>query len=110
MLRSALTFPLNLKMDIEQSEGLMESNGSSFYDPRFFLPLVCHLCAPGGFVDRHLKLIESGVLALVFASLSSYDSQMRALGCTILSRIYNQVASAKKSRLSTIFTTVILET
>ena len=95
MLRSAVNFPLPLKMDISQNYPI--EHDSNYYDPRFFLPLVCHLCAPGAYIDRHLKLIESGVLALVFASFSSYDSIMRALGCTALCRIYNQIASAKKA-------------
>ena len=43
---------------------------SSLYDPRFFLPLYCQLCAPSSFVDKHLKLVESGGLALAFASLT----------------------------------------
>ena len=96
MLRSALKFPLHLKMDISENECTIDYD-ADHYDPRFFLPLICYLCAPSAFIDKHLKLIESGVLALVFGSFSSYDSHMRALGCTVLSRIYYQIASAKKA-------------
>ena len=96
MLRSALKFPLHLKMDISENECKIDYD-ADHYDPRFFLPLICYLCAPSAFIDKHLKLIESGVLALVFGSFSSYDSHMRALGCTALSRIYYQIASAKKA-------------
>jgi nucleolar pre-ribosomal-associated protein 1 len=94
MLRSALKLPLNLKMDISNTEVTIDYD-SNYYDPRFFLPLICNVCTPGAYVDRHLKLIDSGVLALVFASFSSYDPPMRALGCTALCRVYDQIASAK---------------
>ena len=96
MLRSALKFPLQAKLELSATELVIEHD-ASYYDPRFFLPLICHLCSPDAYIDKHLKLIESGVLALVFGSFSSYDSQMRALGCTALCRIYNQMASAKKA-------------
>ena len=96
MLRSALKLPLNLKMDISNVDVAIDYD-SNYYDPRFFLPLICNLCIPGAYVDRHLKLIDSGVLALVFASFSSYDPPMRALGCTALCRVHDQIASAKKA-------------
>ena len=96
MLRSALKFPLQAKLELSETELVIEHD-AAYYDPRFFLPLICHLCSPDAYIDKHLKLIESGVLALVFGSFSSYDSQMRALGCTALSRIYHQMASAKKA-------------
>ena len=96
MLRSALKFPLQARIELSADESLIEYDGF-YYDPRFFLPLICHLCASDAYIDKHLKLIESGVLALVFGSFSSHDSQMRALGCTALCRIYNQMASAKKA-------------
>jgi len=67
------------------------------YDPRFFLPLTAQVCRPGAFVDRHLKLVESGVLGLSLASLSSTDSSMRSLGCTVLSRIQSHIQRAKKA-------------
>lgn len=68
-----------------------------FYDPKFFLPLICQLCAPDNFVDKHLKLMESGCLALAFASLSCRDTHIRQLGLVTLSRIYKQLERARKS-------------
>ena len=96
MLRSALKFPLQAKIEFSEDQSIIDYD-ASYYDPRFFIPLICHLCSPDAYIDKHLKLIESGVLALVFRSFSSHDSQMRALGCTALCRIYNQMASAKKA-------------
>ena len=68
---------------------------ASTYDPKFFLPLVCSVCAHGSFVDRHLKLVESGLLSLVFASLSSLDKGMRQVGYLALARVYEQLERAK---------------
>ena len=96
MLRSALKFPLHASLNTYHKDSTIEYD-SNHYDPRFFLPLICHLCSPGAYIDRHLKLIESGVLALVFASFSCYDARIRALGCTALWRIHVQIASAKKA-------------
>ena len=93
MIRSAVHFPIHLPLFFTESCDL----DSSLYDPRFFLPLVSQLCASGNYIDRHLKLIESGVLGLAFASLSSHDPSMRSLGCTVLSRIHLHIQAAKKS-------------
>ena len=49
----------------------------TLYDPRFVLPLICQLCSPNRFVDKHLKLIESGALAMAFASLSCRQEPIR---------------------------------
>ncbi len=58
------------------------------YDPRFFLPLLCHLCSPGSYVDRHLSLVEKGALPLAMAALSSGDADMRRAGYLAIARIY----------------------
>jgi hypothetical protein len=89
MIQSALQFP----MSFETFPVVTNDN----YDPRFFLPLLCQVCSPGNFVDKHLKLVESGGLALAFASLSCRDSHVRTLGLVTLSRIYQQLQSARKS-------------
>ena len=88
MLKSSLNFPLKF-------ENMM--NDSKLYDPRFFLPLICQLCAADKFVDKHLKLIESGALGMAFASLSCHDEQTRQIGIVALHRIYVQLEHAKKS-------------
>ncbi len=84
------------------TEGMFESAlnfncGDKNYDPRFFLSLTCQLTAQDSFVDKHLKLIESGCLALAFASLTSKDDHIRQLGLVCLYRIYGQLAKARKS-------------
>ena len=53
------------------------------------------MAAPGTYVDRHLKLVESGCLALAFAGLASKDGLTRAMGYLALSRIHAQLESAK---------------
>ena len=63
----------------------------NLYDPRFFLHLFAQICSSENYVDRHLKLIESGVLGLALASLSSRDDLIRAAGATLVSRVYMQV-------------------
>jgi hypothetical protein len=64
---------------------------ASHYDPRFFLHLFAQICSSENYVDRHLKLIESGVLGLALASLSSRDPLMRGAGATLVARVYVQV-------------------
>ena len=75
----------------------MTNSSNGFYDPRFFLPLAAQICRPDAFVDRHLKLVESGVLGLAFASLSSHDPTFRLIGVTVVSRIHAHIQRAKKS-------------
>ena len=78
----------------ETEESSIEN--ASLYDPRFFLHLFAQICSSENYVDRHLKLIESGVLGLALASLSSKDSLIRAAGATLVSRVYMQVLNFKK--------------
>ena len=54
-----------------------DTHESMLYDPRFVLPLICQLCSPTRFVDKHLKLVESGALAMAFASLSCKQEIIR---------------------------------
>ena len=77
MIKSSLNIPLYFDENL---------NRDDLYDPRFFLPLICQLCASDQFVDKHLKLIESGALGLAFASLSSRDEQIRSIGIVSLHR------------------------
>ena len=72
-------------------------DNTTLYDPRFVLPLICQLCSPNRFVDKHLKLIESGALAMAFASLSCRQEPIRNTGLVALQRIYDQFQKAKKS-------------
>ena len=87
MFKSALDMTPSFSTQVE----------SSLYDPRFFLPLYCQLCAPSSFVVKHLKLVESGGLALAFASLSCNDKNIRQLGLVTLNRMYIQLQNARKS-------------
>ena len=75
--------------EVEDEEACVEN--PNLYDPRFFLLLFSQICSAESYVDRHLKLIEAGVLSLALASLSSKDEMMRCAGATLLSRVYSQV-------------------
>ncbi len=76
-------------VDVDDEDGSIEN--PALYDPRFFLHLFAQLCSAQSFIDRHLKLIESGVLSLALVSLSSRDEMTRGAGATLLSRVYLQV-------------------
>ena len=93
MEKTATNFPITLELTPMSSNNCYF--GHDLYDPRFFLPLLSQICSPGMFVDRHLRLMESGSMALVFSSLSSRDKNMRSLGYTVLSRMYSQLEAAK---------------
>ena len=60
MAKTCVRFPLHLTLDMEESDASLIDD--QLYDPRFFLPLTAQVCRPGAFVDRHLKLVESGAL------------------------------------------------
>ena len=94
MIRSAVDFPLRLELQPDVDQVV---DDRTRYDPRFFLPLLCQICSPGVYIDRHLHLVECGALALVFASFSSRDKNMRAVGYVALARIYQQLEVAKLS-------------
>jgi hypothetical protein len=76
-------------VSVEDEEAQVEN--PRLYDPRFFLHLFAQICSAESYVDRHLKLIESGVLGLAIASLSCRDELMRGAGATLLSRVFVQV-------------------
>ena len=97
MIRSAIDFPLRLELQLDANESGDWADDRTRYDPRFFLPLLCQICSPGVYIDRHLHLVECGALALVFASFSSRDKNMRAVGYVALARIYQQLEAAKLS-------------
>ena len=84
MAKTCVRFPLHLTLDMEEESdaGLVDDQ---LYDPRFFLPLTAQVCRPGAFVDRHLKLVESGALGktsssspffIMFATTSSVQNSL----------------------------------
>ena len=77
MTKSSLNFPLTFDENLNREE---------FYDPRFFLSLASQLCAKENFVDKHLKLIESGILGMAIASLSCREENIRQMGIVCLYR------------------------
>ena len=81
MTKSSLNFPLAFDENLNREE---------LYDPRFFLSLSSQLCAKENFVDKHLKLIESGILGMSIASLSCREENIRQMGIVSLYRYYIQ--------------------
>ncbi len=95
MSNTSINFPLKMSL-VPSGEGSDDHHDDpKIYDHRFFLPLICQVCAPGVFVDRHLRLIETGCLSMALASLSSWDELTRSVGYLVLSRIYSQLETAK---------------
>ena len=87
-----------IKSALNMSQHDFDSKKSDeLYDPRFFLPLFCQLCAPDSFVDKHLKLVESGALAMAFAGLSDKSQEIQEMSLITLNRIYQQMSKARKS-------------
>jgi len=95
MYRSAAKFPLTLTMEPAEDQMDAVDDAQNIYDPRFFLPLAAQLCAPGSFVDRHLRLIESGLLPLALAATSSRDVMMRKTAYLIMSRMHHALEGAR---------------
>lgn len=92
MTNTALQFPLTLPLSPHASPS---TPSPDLYDPRFVLPLLSHLTSPGVYMDRHLKMVESGALGLAIASLSSRQHLVRSTGYHLLHRIHVQMSASK---------------
>ncbi|XP_015919110.1 nucleolar pre-ribosomal-associated protein 1 [Parasteatoda tepidariorum] len=92
--KTILHYPLKmaLQLSLEFVEDIDKELACNIYDLRFFLPLLANLLSPGSYVNIHCFL-ESKLLFLVFISLSSYDSDLRALGYYCLSQFYHHLES-----------------
>ncbi|TRY68319.1 hypothetical protein TCAL_08074 [Tigriopus californicus] len=93
MINSAIHF--NTDLPFQPGDVVLDECSMQSYDPRFFLQLVCQICAPGEFMDRHLKIVECGALALVFAAMSSKDVLFRQVSYVALSRLHHQLQLSK---------------
>jgi len=94
MTRTVDNFPLDLILDPTQDCDI-PLDQEPLYDPRFILPYLSSLTGDDVFVDRHMKLVESGALSLAVMSLASQDSDIRSMGYHILHRFYVVMESGK---------------
>ncbi|KAG1651689.1 Nucleolar pre-ribosomal-associated protein 1 [Nymphon striatum] len=85
-----------LSMDCEDSCEEVDSF-QDLYDPRFLFPLFSNLLAPENFV-YFPKFIETGCLSYIFASLASYQTNMRSAAYHLLESFYMHLEGARKFR------------
>ena len=105
--RSSEKFPLTLPLDPEAEVREDEVPDCSAYDPRFVLPLLCHLLSSEVYIDKHLKLLEVGGLHLSLSSLSSKDRSMRCAGYTVLARLTKAMEEARLSQEKQVWSHVV---
>ena len=86
-------FPLNLALEVETSEDQEEAVWG-LYDPRFLLPWLHHLLDEVH-LDKHLRIIDSGVLALALALTSSGAVCIRSAAYSLLHLIFTSLQAAK---------------
>ena len=107
MRRTSEKFPLKLSLDPEAEVLEEDISDKSYYDPRFVLPVLCHLLSSEVYIDKHLKFLEVGALHLTLSCLSSKDKAMRCVGYTVLSRLTAAMEAAKLNQEKQVWTHVI---
>ena len=85
MNRTISAFPLHLSLD-PTTDVEISAEQEALYDPRFMLPYISSLTGPDVYIDRHMKLVESGAISLAVMALSSTQQDMRSIGYHILHR------------------------
>jgi len=95
MRRSCMLFPLNLPLDphAELEDG--DCPDPSVYDPRFILPFLSQLLSQEMYMDKHMRLVDSGALSYAISSLSSTEWFVRAAGYHLLVRMITSMDTAK---------------
>ena len=86
-------FPLNLTLEDEGAED-QEETLWQLYDPRFLLPWLHHLLVEVH-LDKHLRLIDSGVLSLALALASSGAACIRSAAYSLLHLMFTSLQAAK---------------
>ncbi|GFR14196.1 nucleolar pre-ribosomal-associated protein 1 [Trichonephila clavata] len=90
-----LYFPLTMKLQPCSKLFEMDSHlANKIYDMRFILPLFAHLLSPGTLVYC-TQFVQSKVLMLIFISLSSWETSVRALGFYCLALFYQHLEIAR---------------
>jgi len=95
MKRSCISFPLSLSLDPQAEVDDVDFTDTSIYDPRFLLPFLSQLLAPEMFMDKHMRLVDSGAMSYAIASLSSREWSVRAAGYHLLDRMRASMDTAK---------------
>jgi len=95
MRRSCLSFPLTLTLDPFADVVDDDCADYSIYDPRFILPFLSQLLSQEMFMDKHMRLVDSGAISYAISSLSSTDWFVRAAGYHLLARMVKSMETAK---------------
>jgi len=94
MNRTISAFPLHLSLD-PTTDVEISAEQEALYDPRFMLPYISSLTGPDVYIDRHMKLVESGAISLAVMALSSTQQDMRSIGYHILHRFNERMVESK---------------
>ena len=95
MRRSCMMFPLNLPLDPHAELDDADCSDTSVYDPRFILPFLSQLLSQEMYMDKHMRLVDSGALSYAISSLSSTEWFVRAAGYHLLVRMIKSMDTAK---------------
>jgi hypothetical protein len=93
MRKSCVSFPLSLSLDPHAE--CEECQDVQVYDPRFILPFLSQLLSPDMYMDKHMRLVDSGALSYAISSLSSREWFVRAAGYHLLARMVTAMDTAK---------------
>jgi len=95
MRKSCISFPISLPLDPHAEVDDGECPDSTIYDPRFILPFLSQLLAPEMYMDKHMRLVDSGAISFAISSLSSREWGVRAAGYHVLARVVGAMDTAK---------------
>eukprot|EP00092_Neocalanus_flemingeri_P057326 GFUD01068113.1.p1 GENE.GFUD01068113.1~~GFUD01068113.1.p1 ORF type:complete len:1909 (-),score=640.60 GFUD01068113.1:4-5181(-) len=95
MRRSCVSLPLSLPLDPQADVGKEAFPDTTLYDPRFILPFLSQLLSPEMYMDKHMKLVDSGALSYAISSLASREWGVRAAGYHVLARVQTAMDTAK---------------
>jgi hypothetical protein len=91
MRATGLRFPLHHALVGEEE---VEEDVWQLYDPGFLLPWLGHLCREV-YLDKHMRLLDSGVLPLALSLTSSAAPCVRAAAYTLLHLLHTALSAAK---------------
>eukprot|EP00092_Neocalanus_flemingeri_P037911 GFUD01041266.1.p1 GENE.GFUD01041266.1~~GFUD01041266.1.p1 ORF type:complete len:1730 (-),score=625.36 GFUD01041266.1:48-5237(-) len=95
MRRSCVSLPLSLPLDPQADVDKEAFPDTTLYDPRFILPFLSQLLSPEMYMDKHMKLVDSGALSYAISSLASREWGVRAAGYHVLARVQTAMDTAK---------------
>ena len=86
-----MSLPLDPQADVEDDA----CPDTTLYDPRFLLPFLSQLLSPEMYMDKHMRLVDSGALSYAISSLSSREWGVRAAGYHVLAKVVTDMYTAK---------------